>query len=139
MARNIILQIGVKAFIANRNGEYLILKRSQLKYPLIRNNWDIPGGRIIPGTTLVENLKREIFEETGLKIFGKPKLIGAQDIIRPREKHIVRLTFIVKAKGRPKLDNESVSFKWLSLKEMLALKELDEYSREVIEKNFLKK
>lgn len=139
MAKNIILQVGVKAFIANRNGEYLVLERSKLKYPLIRNNWDIPGGRIIPGTTLVENLKREIFEETGLKIFGKPKLIEAQDIIRPREKHIVRLTFFVKAKGKPRLDNESIGFKWFSLNKMLALKELDEYSREVIEKHFLKK
>lgn len=138
MSENIKLQVGVKAFLANSDGKYLVLERSSLKYPKIKNNWDIPGGRIEPGTPLLENLKREIFEETGLEILGKPKLICAQDIIRTNEKHIVRLTFLAGTKGEPQLDEESVSFKWFSLTEMLAVKKLDEYSREVIEKGFLK-
>lgn len=138
MDSGIKLQVGVKAFLVNSRDKYLVLKRSSIIYPNIKNNWDVPGGRINPGTTLFENLKREIFEETCLEILGKPKLICAQDIIHANEKHIVRLTFFAKTKGDPRLNNESIDFKWLSLSEMLALKKLDEYSREVIEEGFLK-
>ena len=31
----------------------------------IKDKWDIPGGRITPGTDLLTNLKREIVEEVG--------------------------------------------------------------------------
>lgn len=130
--KEILLQVGVKVFLKNENKKYLLLKRFQERYPNVKNPWDIPGGRIIPGTKLIENIKREVREETGLEIFGEIKLVGAQDIIRLPEKHIVRLTFTSSTKGTPVLDGESTEFKWLNQKEILDLEGLDEFTKELI-------
>ena len=51
------LQVGVKVLLRNKKGEFLILKRSSEKYKLVKDGWDIPGGRIEPDTGLVDNLK----------------------------------------------------------------------------------
>lgn len=135
---SIILQVGVKIFLRNEEGKYLLLERSPIRYPNIKNAWDIPGGRIIPGTSLLENIRREILEETKLDFSDNPQFIAAQDIIRLPEKHIVRLTFSGAIEGEPKLDEEHIGFKWLTLDEMKALALLDEFTREVIEKGFMK-
>ena len=113
------------------------MKRSPVRYPNIKNFWDIPGGRIFPGTPLLENIKREVFEETKLSVAGDLKLIGAQDIIRLPEKHIVRLTFSAATSGEPVLNEEHLEFKWLTLEEMKNIKELDEFTREILEKNLI--
>src|SRR3989338_10384307 len=118
MNESILLQVGTKIFLKNENGRYLLLRRSPIRYPRIMNCWDIPGGRISPGTPLVENIKREVFEETKLSISSEPKLIGAQDIIRLPEKHIVRLTFSANVSGEPVLDEEHVEFRWVTPGEM---------------------
>ncbi len=132
MNKSIPLQVGVKIFLKNGTGKYLLLRRSARLYPHLKNLWDLPGGRIIPGTELLENLKREVSEETKLKISGKPSLIYAQDIIRGEEKHIVRLTFVGKASGRPILNEEHIEYGWYSIDEMLKNRELDEFTRVVI-------
>ena len=138
MSKSILLQVGVKVFLKNEKGGYLLLKRSSVRYPNIKNFWDIPGGRILPGTPLLENIKREVFEETKLVLVYEPKLISAQDIIRLPEKHIVRLTFFGEISGKPILNEEHTECKWLTLDEMLHVKELDEFTRELIEKGLVK-
>lgn len=136
MDESIRLQVGVKVFLKNRNGKYLLLERSPAKYPEIKNNWDIPGGKIFPGTSLLENLKREVYEEARLKILGEPRLLSAQDIIRGKEKHIVRLTYIAQVVGDPVLNEEHVNFIWVTISEMKKFKKLDGFTREILEKNF---
>lgn len=138
MDKSILLQVGVKIFLKNNTGQYLLLKRSAARYPNIKNCWDIPGGRIFPGTSLEENIKREVFEETKLSVSGIPKLIGAQDIIRLPSKHIVRLTFSAATSGEPILDGEHIEFRWLTPEEMKTLKKLDEFTREILERDLLR-
>lgn len=138
MDKSILLQVGVKIFLRDKNSRYLLLKRSPVHYPGIKNFWDIPGGRITPGTPLLENLRREVFEETKLSVSDEAKLIGAQDIIRLPEKHIVRLTFYANVEGKPILNEEHLEYKWVTLDEMKEIKELDEFTREILEKNLIK-
>jgi len=59
----------VKAIVLNNNNEVLMLRRSEYtkKYA---NELDLPGGHIKNDENLIQGLKREIFEETGLKING---------------------------------------------------------------------
>ena len=132
-----LLQVGVKIFLENDKGKFLLLKRSSKRYPEIKiiGEWDIPGGRIIPGTKLFNNLKREVFEETKLEILGAPRLLGAQDILRRKEKHIVRLTYLGKVSGEPILDEEHTDFKWLTIPEMKRIEKLDEFTREIMNTN----
>jgi ADP-ribose pyrophosphatase YjhB (NUDIX family) len=129
------LQVGVKVLLRNTSGKYLLQRRSPIKYPEAQIGWDVVGGRITPGTPLLENLKREVKEETGLTLMRVEKLLAAQDILRIKGRHVVRITYLGTAKGKIKLDKEeNTEYKWFSIKELKSLskKSLDMYFAEVV-------
>jgi len=133
-----ILQVGVKAFLKNKDGKYLFLRRNTEKYKTVQGTWDIVGGRIEPGTSLLENLKREVREETQLEIISTPRLICAQDILRLPEKHVVRLTYTADTEGNPVLDtSENIEYKWLTLDEIRVQNDMDIYVQELLEKGLI--
>ncbi len=85
--------------------------------------WEFPGGKIEIGETLTEACKREVFEETGLKIeVGK-----IHDVFSYRNKEensTVYMQFeatLVKNNKEPKvvLSAEHTEFKWVSWNELL--------------------
>ncbi|MBI2173151.1 MAG: NUDIX domain-containing protein [Candidatus Aenigmarchaeota archaeon] len=127
------LQVGVKVLVKNDEGKYLLLKRSAEKYPEAGERWDIVGGRINPGIPLMENLRREVMEETGLVIENEPVLVAAQDILRIKGRHIVRLTYVGYANGNPVLTDEHVGYGWFAPDEMKGM-DLDIYFKEVLDK-----
>jgi ADP-ribose pyrophosphatase YjhB (NUDIX family) len=129
------LQVGVKVLLKNTSGKYLLQRRNPKKYPEAQIGWDIVGGRIVPGVPLLENLKREVKEETGLTLLKVEKLLAAQDILRVKGKHIVRITYLGKAKGKIMMDKkENTQYNWISLKNVKKLpkKSLDMYLAEVL-------
>lgn len=132
------LQVGVKVILKNEQKKLLLLRRNPLKYPEIGPTWDIPGGRIDIGTPLIDNLKREVKEETGLKIKNEPKLIYAQDILNVERfpgRHVVRLTFVAESVGEVSIDEESLEYKWVEVSELKNLEDLDRFLKEVINKS----
>lgn len=137
------LQVGVKALLKNPEGKFLLLKRSSEKYPEVAkfgDMWDIVGGRIDPGTSLLENLKREIKEEVDLELSGEPKLIAAQDILRIPGRHVVRLTYLANITGEPKLLNDDhAEFHWFSMEELQSFptKKLDIFLKELLDNGIL--
>jgi ADP-ribose pyrophosphatase YjhB (NUDIX family) len=134
------LQVGVKVILEREDGKILLLRRNPNKYPEIGPKWDIVGGRIEAGTTLIDNLKREIREETGMEIISEPILLYAQDILNVERfpgRHVVRLTYKAGIQGEPKIDEESLEYKWFSREEIKKEDKLDRYFKEVFEK-FLK-
>ncbi len=138
MEDNIILQVGVKILLRNKDGKYLMLRRSLEKYPEIKGRWDIVGGRIDPGIKLLENLKREIKEETNLELVGETKLIAAQDILRNNGKHVVRLTYVGEASGNIILDqSENDQYKWYDWQELVILDDVDIYFKELLDNKSL--
>ena len=131
------LQVGVKALLKNSEGKYLLIRRSSEKYPEVGAKWDIIGGRIDPGTTLLENLKREIKEEVNLDLKALPWLVAAQDILKVAGRHVVRLTYIGSIEGEPKItDTDHSEWKWFTLKEIknLSAEELDSFFKELLDK-----
>lgn len=133
-----LLQVGVKVFLKNPEGKYLLVRRSLEKYPGVRGEWDIPGGRIEPGSSLMENLAREVREETRLPIVGMPRLVAAQDIMPNAEKHVVRLTYAGETKGEPVLDtSENVEYRWLTPAELAVHDNVDIYAKQVIDAGYL--
>jgi len=67
--KRIILN-GCIVFIINQSGQILMQQR---KYP--RGKWGLPGGLMELGESTEETARREVFEETGLKL-GKLTLFG---------------------------------------------------------------
>lgn len=138
MADEMVLQVGVKIAIV-QDGKILLLKRADGKYLDIKQDrWDIVGGRINAGTPLLENLKREVHEETKMELVGTPKLIAAQDILKSPEKHVVRLTYVGQATGDVQLDEDHDGYKWMNAEEVNNLGEnLDEFFRNLFQQGLI--
>ncbi|HKR82382.1 MAG TPA: NUDIX domain-containing protein [Candidatus Saccharimonadales bacterium] len=73
-----IFQLGIKGLIRNSAGQVLLL---QVNPAALKGNkhgvyWDLPGGRIHTGDTVLDTLQREILEETGIATIENPKHIG---------------------------------------------------------------
>lgn len=51
-----------------KDDKVLLGLREDRSSKIYRNHWDLPGGRIEPGETVEETLRREFLEETGLVI-----------------------------------------------------------------------
>lgn len=127
-----ILQVGVKVLLKNKEGKILTLKRSEEKYGKTNGSWDIVGGRIDSGIGLIENLKREIKEETGLELSSLPRLIAAQDILLS-ERHVVRLTYVGRADGEPVIDaSENTAYRWVTFEDLTTEDDLDVYVKQLI-------
>lgn len=66
MAREKLFQVGIKALITNTEGEILVLDSGDWHLKNQKRHWDIPGGRIQEGHSILDTLKREVEEETGI-------------------------------------------------------------------------
>ena len=90
-----------KIILYDKNNKVLFLKRSNY-IKKFGGEWDLPGGHILEGEALLDGLKREVEEETGLMVkkVVKIKKIG--------NKHY----FYAKLpKGKIKLSGEHSDFK----------------------------
>ncbi len=134
-----LLQVGVKVLLKNSEGKFLLVRRNPKKYPEVGPKWDIVGGRIEPGTSLLENLKREVLEEVGLKLSLPVRLVGAQDILL-EDKHVVRLTYLGEIEGEPKIDEDHTEARWFLAEELknLPKAELDSYFLELLNNQTVK-
>lgn len=68
-----LFQIGVKALITDKEDKILLLFSGDWHLKHQTAHWDIPGGRIQEGHTVLETLQREVEEETGIKKIMKSR------------------------------------------------------------------
>ena len=61
------MKVSTKALVLNKEGKYLGLRRSET-HPTKPFQWDLPGGWLEEGADIVEDIKREIREETSLEV-----------------------------------------------------------------------
>lgn len=109
-----------KAFVVNKN-KVLILQEST-KYTEGTNagRFDVPGGRVKPGERFNEGLRREVQEETGLKIkIGKPFFVNEwRPIVNGEKWQIIASFFECKSTAnKVKLSKDHADFKWIKPKD----------------------
>lgn len=126
-----------KAVIQNKERKLLALLRPEKEY--VRPNcWDLCGGSIDfedierwksksgigdKNDILIKAIKREVLEETGLKV-KNPKVIHiASGYNNKKGIYIVAVGYLCKIYGNPivKLSKEHVDYKWVTSKEFLRL------------------
>lgn len=113
--------LGVKALIFNEQNKMLLLERHP---PSKKMYWDIPGGRLQKGESLIETLMREVKEETGFETISdiRPFTTVLTNIRIPIHEGDVGLIFSIfycKILGiaHPILSEEHVGFDWLDPQE----------------------
>ena len=116
----------VGALVLNERGRLLVQRRAADR-KLFPNCWDIIGGHVEPGETLVAALEREIYEETGWK------LARIRSLFHICEWEVAPIgirrefDFVVEIEGdleHPRLEEgKHTAFRWIDLDELEVLKE----------------
>jgi phosphoglycolate phosphatase-like HAD superfamily hydrolase/ADP-ribose pyrophosphatase YjhB (NUDIX family) len=113
----------VGALIFNSKKEVLMIRTHKWS-----NKWGIPGGKIKWGEASEAALRREIKEETGLKVTDI-EFVLVQDCIHSKEfyhdAHFVLLNYTCRCaekNPRVKLNDEGQEFRWVKLAEAKKLK-----------------
>ena len=110
-----------KAVVVNKDGKILAVRRSKTA-PTRPLHWDLPGGELDWGEDPTEGIKREIKEETGLKVAQ----VAPFDIIaRVYESGEYWISLGYKAVSRSikvRLSYEHDQWKWGTAQEFLKLK-----------------
>lgn len=104
--------------IIKYNDEYLVVERSK-NDDFLPGVWEFPGGNIENDETILEALKRELYEEIGVNInVDKAKLVNFYDEIHDKEEkyHYIELDFLYETNTKDleiKLSVEHDNYKWV--------------------------
>lgn len=120
---DIVMRVAAKGVVIY-NGKVLYLREaSTYEEGTNTGKWHMPGGRINPGETYVEGLRREVREETGLEIseIGLPVYVGEwHPVIKGVQNQIVALFSVCYVTSDAvQLSEEHDAFKWHDLHEKL--------------------
>jgi 8-oxo-dGTP diphosphatase len=109
----------VAAIILNAD-KILCVQRGENKYDYISKKYEFPGGKIEPGESKVEALKREIFEELKIEINISEEFITVTH--KYPDFKITMYSFLCTCGSIALKLSEHTDFKWLNKSE---LKKLD--------------
>jgi len=111
------LFVAAKGIISRGNDDVLIVKESDNYIDGTElGKWDVIGGRIDPEESLLEGLKREISEESGLKV-AVGELLSVTEafpVIHNEPCHIIRVYYCcVTEDDTVTLSSDHESYEWI--------------------------
>ena len=110
----------VVAAVICHKGRYLCMQKGKTKYDYTSFKFEFPGGKIEPGETLQEALKRELLEEMNYEIRVGKELVTVNHSYP--DFSITLTAFLCTAQSPSFVMNEHIAFEW---KTKEALNELD--------------
>jgi 8-oxo-dGTP diphosphatase len=104
--------LAVGGLVIAPDGQMLMIKRA-LDGVHKPGAWEFPSGRLEEGEGVIEGLKREVLEETGLRVtIYNP--ISVHEFKRDDGQRIVLIVFLCKSRSkRIKLSHEHIDFEWV--------------------------
>ncbi len=109
-------QIIVDCLIVNEKGQILVQKRSANRR-LFPNCWDLPGGHVDAGDTILGTINKEIKEETNLEVASVVELLAKIDWNFENEDKVI-LQFLVKVGDLANLkleEGKATEFRWVGV------------------------
>lgn len=115
------MMIIVQKAAIKKEDKYLIVLRAPDAH-VFPNCWDLPGGKLEPGEEKIHGVKREVMEETTLKV-DISEIEGVYDLKFSDGKEVqITIYSTTSFEGEVKLSHEHTEFKWATKKEILELK-----------------
>lgn len=111
------LFVALKGAVVYKGKLLLLQESSDYADGIQQGRWDMPGGRVTPGESWVEALKREIKEETGLEATIKRPFFIGEWWPKPRdEQWQVIATFVTceAVSDQVVLSTDHQAFKWVA-------------------------
>src|SRR5690348_1641347 len=123
--------------VAIHEGRVALVKRA---YPPLQGEWSIPGGGLHVGETIVDGVRREVEEETGLVVSVLDPIEVFERIVRDEagkvQYHFVVLDYLCKVTGGTlRHDGDALDAAWAG-EEELARFSLTETATRVLRKGF---
>lgn len=113
-----ILNVAAKAVIINEAGKILIVRESATHDTNTQSSrYGLPGGRLNPGESYMDALKREVKEEVGLEVEpGRPVYVGEwRPVIKGVPHQVVAIFTVCRARGGAvRLSEEHDGFEWIN-------------------------
>jgi ADP-ribose pyrophosphatase YjhB (NUDIX family) len=105
--------VSVKLFLKHRNKILMLLQKN--------GRFDLPGGRVEWGESVLEALKRELKEELDYSLKKEPELFHIYNFISDdKKRHSVIIDYFYPLDKMPKLYSpEKLELFWLTKKELL--------------------
>ena len=124
-------RVGLRAIISNKNGEVLLLKRTD--HGSWAGLWDFPGGSLEYGEDPLEGIRREVSEETGFTV-DDLKLFGVESYIKDDADFVVIVSYTGHADNEsPVLSaHEHNDYRWFSPAQAVAEEDLPEIHKKFI-------
>jgi len=111
--------VAVTAVIRNGEGRYLVLKRrdTETAFP---GMWGFPGGKVEDNDTIEEALRKEVDEETGLKLKPGKMLLKDASFVRPDGQTVKIFAYLVEAEsGQPiRISGDHTDYRWISREDL---------------------
>lgn len=100
------------AFILDSKGRILIVRKSD-REAIDPGLWVVPGGKVKKDESVIDALKREVNEETGLSVV-RYEWIG-EDVFKVEDKYFHAAHFLCKVKSdkRIKLERSLTEYRWI--------------------------
>lgn len=120
--RNKLHIVAVVAVIRNKEGKYLVLKRSgrEIAYP---GMYTFPGGKIENNNTVEETLVAEAKEEANLDLEPWKIPLNDKSFVRPDGQTVKVFSFLCNARNYEdvRISEDFTDYRWVSLEELRGL------------------
>ena len=115
MAENMVDKPNITiTFLIEYKGKFLLVRRAS-KEENFPDLWAFPGGKVEIGETVVETIRREVYEETGLMLNNEAAFLNTYAF----NKTVGLAFFVSTISDKVRLSNELTDHRWVESEEEL--------------------
>ena len=104
------LSLGVRGLVIDGEGRVLLVEHTYVP------GWYMPGGGVEKDETAEESIVREMKEEAGIEVIGRPRLLSVHDNRRQfRGDHVLLYRIDAWRAGEPSQQGEILNIGWFPL------------------------